>query len=150
MDARALPKRKLRLALDDSLEDANGEIKRAKKEKGDLLNAAGDSKDAWQSDEDERAAERWHWEEHAQLKQEFLNDQYLQEAVYAKDGGKIGWTQHQHAAAMSVADKMGVRVGDAVVYSIRFAHCTALKPGLKDMTDIMLLSEIMPRCDLAC
>ncbi|MBW0521345.1 hypothetical protein O181_061060 [Austropuccinia psidii MF-1] len=103
MDARALQKQKFWLLLDDSLEDENVEIKRVKKEKGTLKNKAKDSVDRWQSDEEEHAAKRRCWEEKKRLKQEFLNDQYLHEGGYTKDGGKIGWTQHQLVAAMSVA-----------------------------------------------
>ncbi|MBW0557036.1 hypothetical protein O181_096751 [Austropuccinia psidii MF-1] len=71
-------------------EYANAEIERAKKEKRALLKAVEDSKDGLQSDEEERVAEIRCWEEHTRLEQEFPNDQYLQEAGYAKDGGKIG------------------------------------------------------------
>ncbi|MBW0575856.1 hypothetical protein O181_115571 [Austropuccinia psidii MF-1] len=94
MDARALQKRKFWWALYDSLGDANGEIERAKTEKGALMIAAEDSKDRWQSDEEEHEAKKRRWQEHARLKQKFLDDLYLQEAGYAKDGRKIAWTQH--------------------------------------------------------
>ncbi|KNZ46488.1 adenosinetriphosphatase [Puccinia sorghi] len=79
--------------------------------------------------------------------------QYLHEAGYTKDGGKIGCTQPRRVAAMSVAarvaDEMGVRVGDAVGYSIRFEDCTSPKTVIKYMTDGMLLREFMTEPDLA-
>ncbi|KAG0150240.1 hypothetical protein CROQUDRAFT_58456 [Cronartium quercuum f. sp. fusiforme G11] len=79
--------------------------------------------------------------------------QYLHEAGYTKDGGKIGCTQPRRVAAMSVAarvaEEMGVRVGDAVGYSIRFEDCTSPKTVIKYMTDGMLLREFMTEPDLA-
>ncbi|MBW0532252.1 hypothetical protein O181_071967 [Austropuccinia psidii MF-1] len=63
MDAKGLHSLNLGLLLDDSLEEANGEFKWLKKAKGTLKNEAEHSKDRWQSDEEERAATRRHWEE---------------------------------------------------------------------------------------
>ncbi|MBW0558416.1 hypothetical protein O181_098131 [Austropuccinia psidii MF-1] len=104
-------------------DDAKVETKGAKKEKGALKNKGKDSKHGWQSDEEERAAKRQNWEEDELLEQEFLNDQYPHDAGYTKDGGKIGWTQQQRVVevlvAGRVADKIGVRVGEAIGYSIR-------------------------------
>ncbi|MBW0474529.1 hypothetical protein O181_014244 [Austropuccinia psidii MF-1] len=61
---------------------------------------------------------RRRWEEDKRLEQECLDDQYLQDASYTKDGDTIGWTQHRCVVGMSVAarvvDKMGVRVEDAI------------------------------------
>ncbi|MBW0549292.1 hypothetical protein O181_089007 [Austropuccinia psidii MF-1] len=110
------------------LADSKVEIKRAKKEKGALKNKGKYSKHGWQSDKEKCAAKGWHWEEHKQLEKKFLDDQYPHDAGYTKDGGKIGWTQHQRVVAMSVAarvsDKIGVRVGEAVGYLIRSEYCT--------------------------
>ncbi|MBW0463557.1 hypothetical protein O181_003272 [Austropuccinia psidii MF-1] len=153
MDARELQKQKFWLLLDDVLEDANAEMERAKKEKGALKNKEKDSKDGWQSDEEEHAGKRRCWEGNNRLKQEFLDDQYFHEAGFAKDGGKSGWTQHQRVVAMSVAarvaDEMGVRVGDAVGYLIRLEDCTSKITGIKDMTDTILLRDIMTEPDFA-
>ncbi|MBW0564523.1 hypothetical protein O181_104238 [Austropuccinia psidii MF-1] len=60
---------------------------------------------------DSLAAKRRRWEEDKRLEQEFLNDQYPHDAGYTKDGGKIGWTQHQHVVAMSVAARVAVKMG---------------------------------------
>ncbi|MBW0559966.1 hypothetical protein O181_099681 [Austropuccinia psidii MF-1] len=125
MDARALQKQQFWLLLDDGLEDASAEIEREKKEKGALKNDAKDSKDGWQSEEEERAA------------------------GFARDGGKSGWTQHRRVAAMSVANKMGIRVGDAVGYLIWFEDRTSRNTVIKDMTNAMLLRDIMPKPDFA-
>ncbi|MBW0556843.1 hypothetical protein O181_096558 [Austropuccinia psidii MF-1] len=58
MDAKALPKAKVRLLLDDSSEEAKVEFEGVKKEKGTLKNKGEDSKHGWESDEDDRAAKR--------------------------------------------------------------------------------------------
>lgn len=79
--------------------------------------------------------------------------QYLDEAGYTKDGGKVGCTQPRRVAAMSVAarvaEEMGVRLGYEVGYSIRFEDCTSDKTRIKYMTDGMLLREFMTEPDLA-
>ncbi|MBW0500580.1 hypothetical protein O181_040295 [Austropuccinia psidii MF-1] len=48
-----------------------------------------------------------------------------------------------------VADKVGVRVGDAVVYSIWFEDCTSGKTVIEYMTNRMLLREFMTEPNLA-
>lgn len=53
------------------------------------------------------------------------------------------------SVAARVAEEMGVRVGDAVGYSIRFEDCTSPKTVIKYMTDGMLLREFMTEPDLA-
>ncbi|KAI5314315.1 hypothetical protein L3X38_043491 [Prunus dulcis] len=79
--------------------------------------------------------------------------QYLHEAGYTKGGKKIGCTQPRRIAAMSVAarvsQEMGVKLGHAVGYSIRFEDCTSEKTVLKYMTDGMLLREFLVEPDLA-
>ncbi|MBW0522297.1 hypothetical protein O181_062012 [Austropuccinia psidii MF-1] len=93
--------------------------------------------------EGKRAAKRWCWEEHAPLEKEFPDDLYLQEAAYAHNGGKIAATQHQCVAGMlvaaTVADKMGISVGDALGYLLWFSDCSSRMAVL----DGMLLLEIM-------
>lgn len=78
--------------------------------------------------------------------------QYLHEAGFTKVG-KIGCTQPRRVAAMSVAarvsQEMGVKIGHAVGYSIRFEDCTSEKTVLKYMTDGMLLRELLGEPDLA-
>ncbi|XP_010516709.1 PREDICTED: probable pre-mRNA-splicing factor ATP-dependent RNA helicase DEAH6 isoform X2 [Camelina sativa] len=77
--------------------------------------------------------------------------QYLHEAGYTKHG-KVGCTQPQRVAAMSVsarvAQEMGVKLGHEVGYSIRFEDCTSEKTILKYMTDGMLLRELLGEPDL--
>ncbi|MBW0558431.1 hypothetical protein O181_098146 [Austropuccinia psidii MF-1] len=76
---------------------------------------------------DSRAAKRWRWEEDERLEQEFLDDQY------PNDGGKIGWTQHRHVVAMSVAARVAVEMGTVMEY----------------MPKGMLIREIRTEPDLA-
>ncbi|MBW0563769.1 hypothetical protein O181_103484 [Austropuccinia psidii MF-1] len=65
----------------------------------------------------------------------------------------MGCTQPQGVAAMSVAprvaDQMGVRVGDAVGFSIHLEDWTSAKTEIKYMTNGMLLREFMNNPDLA-
>ncbi|EAU85955.2 pre-mRNA splicing factor [Coprinopsis cinerea okayama7 len=79
--------------------------------------------------------------------------QYLHEAGYTANGGKIGCTQPRRVAAMSVAarvaEEMGTKVGYEVGYSIRFEDCTSDKTVVKYMTDGMLLREFLTEPDLA-
>ncbi|XP_016455983.2 pre-mRNA-splicing factor ATP-dependent RNA helicase DEAH1 [Nicotiana tabacum] len=79
--------------------------------------------------------------------------QYLHEAGYTKNGGKIGCTQPRRVAAMRVAARvsheMRVKLGHQVGYSIRFEDCTSEKTVLKYMTDGMLLREFLREPDLA-
>lgn len=78
--------------------------------------------------------------------------QYLHEAGYTKGELKIGCTQPRRVAAMSVAarvaEEMGVRLGQAVGYSVRFEDATSPQTILKYMTDGMLLREILTEPDL--
>lgn len=78
--------------------------------------------------------------------------QYLHEAGYTKGGLKIGCTQPRRVAAMSVAarvaEEMGVKLGQAVGYSVRFEDATSPQTTLKYMTDGMLLREILTEPDL--
>eukprot|EP01133_Synstelium_polycarpum_P002543 gene2543-2914_t len=70
--------------------------------------------------------------------------QYLYEAGYGKIG-RIGCTQPRRVAAVSVAkrvsEEMGVTLGEAVGYSIRFEDCTSQTTAIKYMTDGVLLRE---------
>lgn len=80
--------------------------------------------------------------------------QYLYEAGYTKQGKKkIGCTQPNRVAAMSIAarvsQEMGVNLGHEVGYSIHFEDCTSEKTVLKYMTDGMLLREFLHEPDLA-
>ncbi|MBW0584912.1 hypothetical protein O181_124627, partial [Austropuccinia psidii MF-1] len=96
---------------------------------------------------------RWAIQQIEQHRQEFLDDQYLHEAGYPKAGGKISWTQQRRVAAMlvaaRVADEMGIRVADAVGYSIWFEDFTSQKIVIKYMTNAILLREFMTEADLA-
>lgn len=78
--------------------------------------------------------------------------QYLHEAGYTKGELKIGCTQPRRVAAMSVAarvaEEMGVKLGQAVGYSVRFEDATSPQTILKYMTDGMLLREILTEPDL--
>ncbi|MBW0462454.1 hypothetical protein O181_002169 [Austropuccinia psidii MF-1] len=58
MDATASHKMRLGLLVDDSLEEGKVEINGVKQEKGTLSSEAEDSKDGWQSDEQECASKR--------------------------------------------------------------------------------------------
>lgn len=61
--------------------------------------------------------------------------------------GKIAVTQPRRVAAITVsqrvAHEMGVKIGQEVGYSIRFADVTSRKTMIKYMTDGMLLREAM-------
>ncbi|KAJ0570951.1 putative RNA helicase [Helianthus annuus] len=78
--------------------------------------------------------------------------QYLHEAGYTKRG-MIGFTQPRRVAAISVAarvsQEMGVKLGHAVGYSIRFEDCTSDKTVVKYMTNGMLLRAFLAKPDLA-
>lgn len=77
--------------------------------------------------------------------------QYLAEAGYGNDG-IIGCTQPRRVAAMSVAkrvaEEVGVPLGGAVGYTIRFEDCTSPDTKIKYMTDGMLQREILLDPDL--
>ncbi|KAJ3040052.1 putative pre-mRNA-splicing factor ATP-dependent RNA helicase dhx16 [Rhizophlyctis rosea] len=68
-------------------------------------------------------------------------------------GKKVGCTQPQRVAAMSVAarvaEEVGTKIGNKVGYSIRFEDCTSDKTVIKYMTDGMLLREFLTEPDLA-
>lgn len=59
----------------------------------------------------------------------------------------IGVTQPRRVAAVTVAtrvaEEMGVQVGEAVGYSIRFEDATSFSTRIKYMTDGMLLRSVM-------
>ncbi|MBW0561604.1 hypothetical protein O181_101319 [Austropuccinia psidii MF-1] len=79
--------------------------------------------------------------------------QYDHQAACTKNRSNICSTQARHVPAMwvsgRVADEMGLRVGDAIGYSIRFEDCTSPKTVIKYMIDGMLLREHMSKPDLA-
>ncbi|MBW0555017.1 hypothetical protein O181_094732 [Austropuccinia psidii MF-1] len=79
--------------------------------------------------------------------------QSLHEAGYTKDGRKIGCTQAQCVAAISVegrvADEIGVSIGDALGYATQFQDCTSPKTAILYMTNRMLLQEFMTKPALA-
>jgi pre-mRNA-splicing factor ATP-dependent RNA helicase DHX38/PRP16 len=78
--------------------------------------------------------------------------QYLHEAGYTKNGGKIGCTQPRRVAAMSVANRVsqefGCELGGEVGYTIRFENCSSKKTVIKYMTDGILLRESLQSKDL--
>ncbi|CDK28199.1 unnamed protein product [Kuraishia capsulata CBS 1993] len=77
--------------------------------------------------------------------------QFLYESGY-QTTGMIGCTQPRRVAAMSVAkrvsEEMGVRLGDAVGFTIRFEDKTSSKTKIKYMTDGILLREFLIDPDL--
>ena len=72
--------------------------------------------------------------------------QYLAEDGYA-DKGRIGCTQPRRVATISVAkriaDEVGCRLGQEVVYAIRFEDCTSPETRIKYITDGMLQRKFL-------
>ncbi|MBW0562306.1 hypothetical protein O181_102021 [Austropuccinia psidii MF-1] len=79
--------------------------------------------------------------------------QYDHQAACTNNHRKIGSTPARRVPAMwvsgRVADKMGLRVGDAVGYLVWFEDGTSPKTVIKCMNDRMLLREHMSKPDLA-
>eukprot|EP00210_Caulerpa_lentillifera_P007410 g7081.t1 len=73
--------------------------------------------------------------------------QFICEAGYTRNRGKIACTQPRRVAAMSVArrvaEEMDVVLGEEVGYSIRFEECSSNRTIIKFLTDGMLLREAM-------
>lgn len=69
-----------------------------------------------------------------------------------KKHGKIGFTQPQRVAAMSVAagvsQEMRVKRRHEVGYAIHFEDCTSEETVIKYLTDGMLLQEFFGKPDL--